>query len=94
MVLDKAKTKNGIDLVLWDFDYGNTHFYSVMAYPIAQQTDYTSNFGAKRGEKLCIDISFNTLEECKKAFNQLKTGTKTIIDFENNVSNVKDLELI
>ena len=94
MVLDKAKTKSGIDLVLWNFDYGNTHFYSVMAYPIAQQTDYASNFGARRGEKFCIDISFSTLEECKKAFNQLKEGTKTIMDFKNNVRNKEDLDFI
>lgn len=93
MVIKKGQTKNNIDLVLWDFDYG-THFYSVMAYPIAQQTDYNNGYGARRGERICIDISFNTLEDGYKALEELENGSKTIFDYKDNIRNQKDLEFI
>lgn len=94
MVIEKGKTINNIDIVAWDFEYPNTHFYSIMAYPVAIQNDYKNPYGASRGEKICIDISFNSLEELKKAFNELIKGDKTILDFKDNITNKLDLEFI
>lgn len=91
MVLDRNKTPDGIDIVLWDFDYG-THFYSIMAYPIAEHTDYDNPFGVIRGKRLCLEIEFKNLEEAEQSFKELASGEKTILDFKDNIVNQNDIE--
>lgn len=65
-----------------------------MAYPIAQATDWERTFGAKRGEKICIDISFENLEIAKMEFKNIENGIKDILDYKQNILNQRDLEFI
>ena len=94
MVLKKSQTADGIDIVLWDFEYPSTHFYSIMTYPIATRTDDKSSFGAKHGERFCLPIDFKNLEDAEKGFKELESGEKKLLDFKQSFSNKRDLEFI
>lgn len=90
MVLINDNTKNGVEIVLHDFQNGS---YSIMSYPIAIQTDY-ERLGIERGRRFCLDITFDTLEEAKTAFQELVNGDKEIIDFKDNFWDPRDVQYI
>ena len=90
MVIKRAKTKKGIEIVLHNFENG---FYSIMAYPVAVQTDY-ERLGIERGRTFCVDISFDTLESATLAFEELENGKKEILDFKEHFWNSEDAQFI
>lgn len=90
MVLINDYTKNGIEIVLHNFENG---LCSIMAYPIAAQTDY-ERFGIERGKKFCLDINFDNLDDAKTAFQELVNGNKGIIDFKDNFWDPRDVQYI
>ena len=90
MVIKRSKTKKGTEIVLHDFENG---FYSIMAYPIAVQTDY-ERLGIERGRIFCLDMTFDTLESTILAFEELENGKKELLDFKDNFWNPSDAQFI
>lgn len=90
MVIKRAKTKKGIEIVLHNFENG---FYSIMAYPVAVQTDY-ERLGIERGRIFCLDMTFDTLESTILAFEELENGKKELLDFKDHFWNPSDAQFI
>lgn len=82
-IIERAKMPNGTDIQIedWSKDYNcYAECATVGAYPIAQVSG-DRPFEPERNKTFRMEIDFNTKEEARECFEQLKAGDKQLIDF-------------
>lgn len=88
-ILEKALTPDGTKIQIedWREDYSCFSTLSIGAYPIMKRLPQSQKlYWHKPGEKvrISIDRGFNNDQEVINAFEDLKTGKKSIKDFSNH----------
>ena len=90
-ILERAVTPDGINIQIedWTEIYPDTYkAYNIGCYPVAKQT---GRYGLiKKGDKFRCNIeNFTDNAKVKEVFELLKSGEKTIYDFEKNIIDLK-----
>lgn len=89
IILKRDKTPDGTTIQIedWRKDYSCFNTLSIAAYPIMRRLpNSVTLYWHKPGEKfrVSIDRAFNDDQEVMNAFEDLKTGKKSIKDFSNH----------
>lgn len=82
-IIEKAIMPDGTKIQIedWSKDYScYAECGTIGAYPIAQMSG-DRPFEPERGRTFRMSINFDTKEEARKCFEQLKSGEKQLIDF-------------
>lgn len=96
-VLERAMTPNGIDVQIedWSQDYSFHKFGDVVAtYPKATHTSTDKFEYPKFKEEFRLEFNCKNNTQAQEVFNNLKNGTKTLLDYSNLVLEKKYLEFI
>lgn len=96
-VLERAITPNGIAVQIedWSQDYYFHKFGDVVAtYPKATHTSTDRLEYPKFKEKFRLKFNCKNNAQAQEVFNNLKNGTKTLLDYSNLVLEKKYLEFI
>ena len=85
-VLERATTPNGTKIQIedWTQDYDCFKTLSIATYPIATRKPITTEipfFEMNKPFRVDINRDWKSNDEVKKAFEELKNGTKNILDF-------------
>lgn len=73
-VIRRSKTPDGMDIVLWESDFDLADNYSIMCYPVAQNT---GSYGwVRRGETFCLTLDRFNRNAIETFFNLEKGKVK------------------
>lgn len=97
IVVKRDKMIDGTKIQIEDWSI-NYDFYSknstIGAYPIARENENDNPFSAGRGETFRLELDFENEEQCKNAFDMLKSGQKTLKDFGHYAINKRHIQII
>jgi len=94
-VVIKDKMPDGTDIQIedWSENYPNVHKFGdlVVAYPISKYITLDEHI--RQGERFRCELNFKTHEQALEAFENLKNGTKTLLDYDLYI-NIKHYKLL
>lgn len=95
-ILQTGILPNGthIQIEEWNENYSFKPYGSTIASYPKSKISHEGNFAPKGNEIYRFEFDFESHEETKRAFNELVTGQKTLVDFKDKLYNKRYADCI